>query len=154
MGTDDSRFAGLDEMLARREILRLREILAERADVIVTISDPEGRLLWGSRTGSLRMFGRSPSSFEGHDQYAYIHPEDVAHVQRHFVRAMSGETVSYTARALAEDGSWRRVMSVTWRTDGPSGPALVTIALPAGTPPDDLRQLPRGGRPSRSDEAT
>lgn len=154
LGTQDSRFAGLDEVLARPEILRLRELLAERADVIVTISDPDGRLLWGSRTGSLHMFGRTPSSFEGHDQYAYIHADDVAQVRRSFHRAVDGETASYTARARAHDGSWRRVTSVTWRTDGPSGPALVTIALPADTSPDDLRHLPRPGESARGGEDT
>lgn len=152
MGTDNTRFAGLDEVLARPEVRRLRELLAERPDVVVTVTDGDGRLLWGSRAGSLSMFGRTPSSFEGRDVYAYIHPDDLAQVRRSRRRAMDGETANYTARGRAEDGSWRRVTLLTWRTDGPSGPALVSIALPADTPPDDLRHLPRLGQRVRDDD--
>ena len=154
MGTDEPRFAGLDEVLARPEIRRLREILAERPDVVVTVSAVDGRLLWGSRTGSLNIFGRTPSSFEGRDVYAYVHPDDLATVQHSFRMAADGETANYTARGHTEDGGWRRVALLTWRTDGPSGHALVTIALPADAPPDDLRHLTSLGRRSRGDEAS
>lgn len=154
LGTGDFGFDGLEEVLSRPEIRRLREILAERADVVVTVSEPEGRLLWGSQTGSLSMFGRAPSSFEGQSVYAYVHPDDVAHVRRSFQRAMEDDTANYAARGRAEDGSWRRVILLTWRTDGPSGPALVTIALPADTPPDDLGYLPSLGRRVRGNDGT
>lgn len=145
METDLSSPHDLSEVLRRPEVRRLCELLAEREDAIVTVSATDGRLLWSSRSGSQALFGREPSEFEGHDRFSYVHDDDRDHVRRSFADAVDGNVSRYTFRARTADSDWRRVTSLTWLTEGPSGTVLVTVTLPADAPPPDLAYLTRLG---------
>lgn len=131
----------ITEVLHRPVIERLREVLAERQDVVVTVGDMDGCLLWGSRAGSETMFRRLPEAYLGRSRFDYIHPGDVAHVRRLFAQAVDGETSQYTCRAVTAEGDWRLITSLLWRADGPSGPVMVAITVPAASGGEELVDL-------------
>ena len=131
----------LHDLLDNPTIRRLRSMLGDRDDVVVTVSDTAGLFLWGTAAGSRGMFDRSPEDYVGVDRFSYLHPEDVDRCRRRFASAVAGDTVSYTARARAEDGSWRTVAVLEWPTDGPAGPVVLTVTLPSDEPPEDLAFL-------------
>ncbi len=127
----------LDDVLDDAVVRRVREALADRPDAIVTLGDPQGRLRWASAPGSEGMFGRTPPEVEGHNRWDYIHPDDVARARRGYARALEGETVRYTIRGRAADGSWVTVTSVAWAVSSPWGPAVLAITTAEGDE-DDL----------------
>ena len=133
--------AEITEVLHRPVVERLRGVLAERADVVVTIGDVDGCLLWGSRQGSEQLFHRLPEAYYGHNRFDYVHPSDVAHARRLFAQAVDGETAQYTVRARNAEGDWRLITSLTWRADGPSGSVMVTVTVPAATKREELIDL-------------
>lgn len=121
----------LGEVLNLASVERVRTMLGDRPDAIVTVVDPEGRMLFGSEPGSVEMFGRTPDMYEDTFVWDYIHESDASHVRRQYDRALEGEAVRYTVRAIAADGSWHPVTCVSWSVDGPLGRVLVIITTPA-----------------------
>ena len=127
----------LDDVLDDEVVRRVREVLADRPDAIVTLGDAQGRLRWASAPGTQGMFGRTPPQVEGHSRWDFVHPDDVARARRGFARALEGDTVSYTIRARADDGSWVAVTSVAWAVASPWGLAVLAITTAEGEE-DDL----------------
>ena len=119
--------SALTDMLATDAVRRVRAVLAERPDAIVTLGDTAGHLLWASAPGTEGLFGRAPESIQGNTRFDYVHPDDVGRARRAFTRALEGETVRYQLRARTADGAWRHVTSVSWCVDGPWGQGVVTI---------------------------
>lgn len=130
---DESSHVGDDQLtdvLDEASVRRIRDLLQDRDDAIVTIADPDGHFLWVSEPGSLGMFGRRPHEVSG-TRFDYTHPEDRSRLRRQLRLAMLGDTVRYTVRGAAADGDWRTVMSVAWAVEGPWGTAIVAITTPA-----------------------
>ena len=126
----------LDELLDDAVVRRVRQLVADRQDVIVTLGDEAGRFRWASEPGSRHLFGRTPADVEGHTRFDYVHPDDEARVRRQHARALQGETVSYTIRARAADDGWVAITSVAWAVRAPWGQAILTI-----TTADDPEEL-------------
>ena len=120
----------LEDVLDEGSVRRIRDLLQDRDDAIVTIADPDGHFLWVSAPGSLGVFGRRPEEVSG-TRFDYTHPEDRARLRRQLRLAMLVDTARYTVRGAAADGDWRTVTSVTWAVEGPWGTALVSITTPA-----------------------
>lgn len=131
----------LQELLSRPTIRRLWDTLGERGDVVVTVSDTSGTLLWGTAAGSRRLFDRLPGDYAGASRFDFLHPDDVERCRVHFDKAVSGDSVSYTARAATADGAWRPIAVLEWPTDGPEGPVVLSITLPEAGPDDGLAYL-------------
>lgn len=120
----------LTDVLDEASVRRIRDLLQDRDDAIVTIADPDGHFLWVSEPGSLGMFGRRPDEVDG-TRFDYMHPEDRSRARHQQRLAMHGATVRYTVRGMAADGGWRTVTSVAWTVGGPWGTAIVVITTPA-----------------------
>ena len=131
----------LKDLLSRPTIRRLWDTLGERGDVVVTVSDTSGTLLWGTTAGSRRLFDRIPGDYAGASRFDFLHPDDVERCRDLFEQAVSGDSVSYTSRAAAADGTWRTVAVLEWPTDGPEGPVVLTITLPEAGPDEGLAYL-------------
>ena len=131
----------LQDLLSRPTIRRLWDTLGERGDVVVTVCDTSGTLLWGTAAGSRRLFDRTPGDYAGRNRFDFLHPDDVQRCRDLFEQAVSGESVSYTSRAAAADGTWRTVAVLEWPTDGPEGPVVLTITLPEAGPDEGLAHL-------------
>lgn len=129
------------DLLDQPTIRRLWDTLGERDDIVVTVSDRDGRFLWGTVAGSRGMFDRSPVDYVGLDRFDFVHPDDVERCRRLFRQAVEGDTVSYTSRARTADGAWRTVAVLEWPTAGPHGPVVLTITLPTEEPPAELAYL-------------
>jgi PAS domain S-box-containing protein len=130
----------LHEMLDEGAVRRVLRMVGSRTDVVVTIGDAAGHLLWASTPGSEGMFGRRPEQFTGHTRFDYVHPDDEAQARRQYARALDGETVRYTIRVRTADERWRRVTSVAWAVGSAAEPLVVTIT----TFEHDDRAVPPG----------
>lgn len=117
--------------LPAADVARLRDLLDDRPDAIVTVTRPDGRLLWGSRAGSEELFQRRPAEYVDHQIWPYIHPDDRDEVAGALRLATLGETATATSRAAVADGRWRRVRTVTWRSSlGTDEEVLVHVTVP------------------------
>lgn len=122
----------IEEVLGIAAVRRIRELLEERPDAVVTVSDPSGEIVWASELGSRELFGREVAEVEGRSRFDYVHPHDAASVQRAYEQAVQGETVQYAFRAAVSDGEWKPVSTVAWSVMGPSGPLIVAVTVPQG----------------------
>ncbi|HBZ68544.1 MAG TPA: hypothetical protein DEP35_01820 [Deltaproteobacteria bacterium] len=88
------------------------QALTEHSSDIITVLDPDGRLLYCSL--SARIFGYEPGELLGRSTFDYIHPDDRARVGRAFGRALRGDTVGLVEefRFRHTDGSWRTLEAV------------------------------------------
>jgi PAS domain S-box-containing protein len=125
--------SSLARLLARADIRRLHGVFGGRADAVVMVTAGSGEILWASHAGSSRLFGCVPDDYVGDLVQRYIHPDDLGHVWAYRREALhTGETKSYTFRAVAADGAWVPMRSVTWRVRAPDGSqALVDVSSPA-----------------------
>lgn len=122
--------ARIEDVLDTATVRELRRLFDDRPDAIVTLGDPDGRLWWASRPGSLERFGREPSTFIGRDRFDYVHPEDRAHARRTYRKAAAGETVRYVSRARAADGEWVNTATVAWGEDVDAQRLVIAITTP------------------------
>jgi hypothetical protein len=121
--TDD-----LERLLSRAEVERLRGILEDRDDAVLSLAAEDMTLLWANRPGSQGVFGRAQEQYEGKDARSFIHADDVREWERGFTRALDGATVRWEGRALAESGVWVGVRSLMWRTQ--SGTEILAVTTP------------------------
>jgi hypothetical protein len=118
----------LDQLLSRAEVERLRGILEERDDAVLSLAADDMTLLWASRPGAQGVFGRAEEQYQGKDARSFVHPDDVREWARGFRRALAGATVRWEGRALAESGRWVTVCSIMWRTQ--SGTEILAVTTP------------------------
>jgi PAS domain-containing protein len=131
--------------LAAADVARLRDLLDDRPDAIVTITRSDGRLLWGSRAGSEELFHRRPTDYVDREIWPYIHPDDRDEVAVAVSPSVASRRAPATIRAVAADGHWRRVRTVTWRSSlGTGEVVLVHVTVPATR----RRGRPSGRRPA------
>lgn len=123
----------LDDLLDDEGVRRVRELLADRPDAVVSLLDADGRMLWLSEPGSRGMFGRTPDAVEGQTALDYIHPDDRHRTRDHYAKALAGDTVRWSARALDAEGRWRAVTTVAWGV-GPD----VMVAISTASVDDDV----------------
>jgi PAS domain S-box-containing protein len=119
----------LHELLSRAEVERLRSILEDREDVVLSLADADFTILWATRPGSKELFGRDDEQYRGLDARQFIHPSDLADWHRAFARALAGATVRWEGRVLREDGEWVRISNLMWRTH--TGGAVIGVTRPA-----------------------
>jgi PAS domain S-box-containing protein len=93
------------EMRASEERFRA---LIENAHDLTSISTPDGHIAYMSPS-VLRVLGYEPEEIEGEWAMDYIHPDDVAHVQRELARVVGSPSTAGHAeyRFRHKDGSWR-----------------------------------------------
>jgi PAS domain S-box-containing protein len=122
----------LAQLLSRAEVERLRGILEERDDAVLSLAAEDMTLLWANRPGSQGVFGRAEEQFQGKDARSFIHTDDVREYERGFQRALEGATVRWEGRALTESGDWVGVRSLMWRTQ--SGTEILAVTTPLAAP--------------------
>jgi hypothetical protein len=122
----------LERLLSRAEVERLRGILEERDDAVLSLVADDMTLLWANRPGSQGVFGRAEEQYQGKDARSFIHADDVREWERGFRRAFDGATVRWEGRALAESGAWVTVRTIMWRTQ--SGAEILSVTTPVLDP--------------------
>jgi transcriptional regulator of aromatic amino acid metabolism len=123
----------LHELLSRAEVERLRSILEDREDVVLSLTDENHTILWATRHGSKELFGRDDAAYRGLDASQFVHPSDLADWHRAFARALAGATVRWEGRVLREGGEWVRISNLMWRTH--TGGAVIGVTRPADVQP-------------------
>jgi hypothetical protein len=119
----------LDELLSRAEMERLRGILEDREDAVLSLMSDAGEILWASAPGSASVFRRERrEDYLGHLSSSFIHPDDVEAFERALALARAGGTARWEGRALDAEQRWRPVRSIMWRTH--SGTELVAVTVP------------------------
>jgi PAS domain S-box-containing protein len=122
----------LELLLSRAEVERLRAILEERDDAVLSLVAEDMTLLWATRPGSQAVFGRAEEQYQGKDARSFIHPDEVREWERGFRRALDGATVRWEGRAMTESGAWVGVRSLMWRTQ--SGREILGVTTPLAGP--------------------
>jgi PAS domain-containing protein len=125
MGDDQLR-----QLLLRAEVERLRGILEEREDAVLSLTNAAGEILWASSPGSSSLFRReAQEEFRGHHAAVFVHPGDLRSFDRALEMARAGRTASWEGRALDGEQRWRRVRSIMWRTQNSTELVSVTVAV-------------------------
>lgn len=120
----------LERFLSRAEVQRLRGLLEDRSDAIVSLLDAEARVLWATAPGSSGMFGRiDDTDYRGQRALDFVHPDDRHAYARVFASASEGSTVRWRGRAFDSHGRWVPVLSMMWRIQG--GDAVISVTVPA-----------------------
>ncbi len=107
---DITESVGAQSALAESEE-RFRSLFEYNPDIIM-VFDTEGRVVDANQAIS-RISGVGPEKIIGMHFRSFLHPDDVAIHDDYLKRAMSGETLGYTARARALNG---RVLTVVVTT--------------------------------------
>jgi PAS domain S-box-containing protein len=137
---DETTAKTLDELVTSSSIDRLREIVRDREDAVVSLLDPDLNLVWVSRPGARAIFGHDPMPFEGRSSFEFIHPDDAERAREALTRAANGETTDYRSRAKAPgENDWIPLRTVCWAVDGPgAGTDIRVVAVTMPTPwPDE-----------------
>ena len=112
------------ELAVREE--RFRALVEHSADAIALL-DRDGIVTYASPS-SARVLGEAPEEIVGRSARGFVHPDDVAEVERHILelRDRPGAVVALEARYRHKDGSWRYgECSVANRLSDPTVHALV-----------------------------
>jgi hypothetical protein len=122
----------LEQLLSRAEVGRLRGIIEERDDAVLSLAAEDMTLLWATRPGSQGVFGRAEEQYQGKDARSFIHPDEVREWERGFRRALGGATVRWEGRAMTESGAWVGVRTLMWRTQ--AGSEILGVTTPLADP--------------------
>lgn len=121
------------DVVGEASVRRLNDLIGDRTDAVVAVATPEGEMVWASAPGSREMFGRELEEFEHHSQFEYIHPDDHALFRAKLQLAAEGETVRYSVRAMAADGTYVPISSIAWSVQTNDGRLIVSLAVPVDT---------------------
>lgn len=121
----------IDAALETPSVRRLRELMEDRSDALVSLATQDGELLWASELGSKRVFGRDLDDFTGTSRFDYIHPDDLPSHRKQHERALRGDTVRATVRAATADGDWTRVTVLMWQVTTELGPLVLSLTVAA-----------------------
>jgi hypothetical protein len=122
----------LQQLLSRAELERLRGILEDRDDAVLSLVDDAGEVLWASGPGASKVFSRSElAEYRGQRAQEYVHPDDQATYASAFKIAQAGGTARWEGQALDGTGAWIRVRTIMWRTQ--NGTETVMVTVPAGS---------------------
>lgn len=106
----------LDDVLSDQALARLRRLLAERDDVILSLISADHRLVWATEPGSRMLFGRAPREVVGVAARDLVIPDDAPVLERSLAAALAGETASCRVRATDASGNPHGVRLVIWPT--------------------------------------
>jgi hypothetical protein len=122
----------LQQLLSRAELERLRGILEDRDDAVLSLVSGAAEVLWASRSGASTVFGRPElAEYRGQSALQYVHPDDQDTYVTAFGVAQAGGTPSWEGQALDGKGGWVRVRTIMWRTQ--NGTETVMVTVPVGT---------------------
>lgn len=88
---------------ADEEIYRL---ISERTADIITVIDQQGRIMYASPSYQA-MFGLAPAELVGTAVYERVHPDDFAHMNEEWMRAMISGSGTVTLRYRNSADQWR-----------------------------------------------
>ena len=135
MGPDDTD-PRLEGLLATPALRVLREVAAGRDDVVVSLHDPSGLILWASPDGAETLLGgtRLEPPFE-RSVLEVIHEADVARVRVTLGEVADGDTAEFEFRARHADGRWLRLRSVAWPLEVTGeDAAVIAVTVPVDRP--------------------
>jgi hypothetical protein len=127
---DDGR--RLEALLSKAEVTRLRRILDERDDALLSLNDAAGHVLWATAPGARGVFGRDDDQYRGLHASAFLHPADLPGWERAFAEARRGATVEWEGRVSTADDGYVLVRVLMWRTQSGDEILSVTFTLPRG----------------------
>jgi hypothetical protein len=118
----------LEGLLSRAEVRRLRAVLDEREDTVLSLNDAAGHVLWATAPGARGVFGRHDEQYRGIHASAFLHPDDLRGWERAFARARGGATVEWEGRVSTGTGGYVAVRVLMWRTQ--SGEEILSVTFP------------------------
>jgi two-component system, NtrC family, sensor kinase len=96
---------------ALQESEALFRAIAENADELIAVTDPQAKILYTSPAYQKHL-GYEPEELTGQSMFGHLHPEDYDLVRRRTVQAIeTGVSNNVQVRLRHKDGSWRTVDS-------------------------------------------
>lgn len=117
----------LEDLLSDAALVRLRAVLEERTDAILTLMRPDMTVAWATEPGATHVFRRDSSQYEGRSSREFVHPQDLPSFQRAFDEALAGGTSQWEGRAIDADGAWVIIRVIFWPVR--QGRAVVTVTV-------------------------
>lgn len=131
----------LDEVLSRPDVSRLRELIEDVPHVVMVISDLDTTMTWTCQAGVTNVLGYTVDDYVGRKRHTFVHPDDRKIAMAGFRRAVGGDSAAYMVRDRTADGNYQLVSTIVWRSDGPTGPAVLSLTLLVATDPETVRYL-------------
>lgn len=88
-----------------RERQQMYSLLAQNSTDVISLHDPDGRIVYISPS-SLRLMGCEAESLLGSLPWRSIHPDDLEHVRHAFSETLDGGTGSVSYRLKVKSGVW------------------------------------------------
>ncbi len=111
-----------------RRSQELHRLVVENATDLISLLDPEGRLLYASPSHE-RILGYAPEELKGHSWAEFIHPDDLRVAQSALADAARGSTgASAAAHVRHRDGHWIAIEGVASAIYGPQGELEMLLA--------------------------
>lgn len=118
----------LDGLLSNDVMVRLRAILEDRSDAVLSLTAPDLTVLWAAERGAEEIYRRTPEEYEGASTRDFVHPRDLERWEKSVTHALTGAATGFEGRALAGTGEWVRVRSYLWPTWDRDAVVGITVA--------------------------
>lgn len=111
------------------------QVAFEGALDVIAVHDPEGIILWASPAYE-RILGYRPEDMVGQNPYAFVHPNDLAEIEKSHLQSLSTDVGNYMrARFRHGDGHYIWVEASSRTVDQGNGDFIVTVTRPLVEPP-------------------
>lgn len=117
----------LDGLLADSAMVRLRAVLEDRPDAVLSLTAPDLTVLWAATRGAEGVYKRGPAEYEGASTRDFVHPDDLGRWEAAMKHALSGAATGFDGRALDSEGGWVHVRSYLWPTRGRDAVVSITV---------------------------
>ena len=117
----------LDGLLTDSAMVRLRAVLEDRPDALLSLTAPDLTVLWAATRGAEGLYERGPAEFEGASTREFVHPDDLGRWEAAVEHALSGAATGFQGRAMHRDGRWVPVRSYLWATRHRDAVVSITV---------------------------
>lgn len=119
----------LDRLLAEDAMVRLRELLEDRPDAVLSLTAPDLTSLWAAERGAEGVYRRQPTEYEGASTRDFVHPEDLPRWEACIARALAGDSARFDGRALVGHEQWILVRTYLWPTMNRDAVVSITVRV-------------------------
>lgn len=123
---------GLDAALDGAMMQRLRAVLAEQPDAVVSLHGRDHALVWADEEQARAVYGRARDDYQGREPDQFMPEPDASRFAAALDDALAGSTVEFRGRAFRGDGIEVAVRTVLWPTPGGDHVVAVSVVEPVG----------------------
>ncbi|MCC5947098.1 MAG: PAS domain-containing protein [Nitriliruptoraceae bacterium] len=120
----------LHTLLDSAMMRRLQQLLDREPQAIVSLVDPDHRIVWADEARAEAIYGRRSTDYESQPIDAFLPAPEAERFRAAIQTAFAGHTATYAGATLAADGSTRRARTVLWPTSDHRFVVVISLVAP------------------------